>query len=200
MKLLAFTDFHASIVALRKVRENILRHKPDLAVCCGDLTVFEQNIVPVMRVLGAIPVKLLLIHGNHEQPHVVARLAKKYKNIVWLHKRTYRVGDVLFVGYGGQGFVRRDLEFERFMRSIDTDVRKAGRVVLVTHQPPFKTKLDRLYWSYVGNESFSNSIKKHKNIVLALSGHIHETFGKKDKLGNALVLNPGPFGTIVSLP
>jgi len=199
MKLLAFTDFHASIVALRKVRENILRHKPDLAVCCGDLTVFEQNIVSVMRVLGSLPVKLLLIHGNHERPHVVARLAKKYKNIIWLHKRTYQVGDVLFVGYGGQGFVRRDLEFERFMRSNDTDVRKAGRVVLVTHQPPFKTKLDRLYWSYVGNESFSASIKKYKNIVLALSGHIHETFGKKDKLGNALVLNPGPFGTIIEV-
>lgn len=199
MKLLAFTDFHASIAALKKVHGKAQKYKPDLALCCGDITVFEQNIAAVMARLGALPTKLLLIHGNHEEERVVGLLAKRYENILLLHKKTFLYNGVLFVGYGGQGFVKRDREFERFIQSIDKKLRTARCVVLMTHQPPFGTKLDRRYNSYVGNESFSKCIRKHKNILLALSGHIHETFGRKDKLGNALVLNPGPDGVIIEI-
>jgi len=199
MRILAFTDFHASIRALKKVRDKVLKFKPDLALCCGDLTVFEQNIVAVMAFLASLPVKILVIHGNHEEEKIVATLAARYSNIVFLHKKTFVYDDVLFVGYGGLGFVKRDPIFDKFAQSIDKKLKSAKRVVLMTHQPPFGTKLDKIYNSYVGNESFTKFIKKHKNTILALSGHIHETFGRKDMLGNTAVLNPGPEGVLIEL-
>ncbi len=199
MKLLAFTDFHASIVALKRVEEKIQKYKPDLVLCCGDLTVFEQNIKGVMARLGAFPVKTLVIHGNHEEDVVVAAHARKYKNIVFMHKRLYESEGVLFVGYGGQGFVHQDREFERFVAKEQKRIRMAKTVVLMTHQPPFGTRLDLLYDAYVGNVSFSAWIKKTRNVVLAVSGHIHETFGKKDVLGSAVVLNPGPAGMMITV-
>ena len=198
MKLLAFTDFHASVVALKSVCEKIRKHKPDLVLCCGDMTVFEQNIGGVMARLGALPVKVLVIHGNHEEDTTVAAHARKYPNVVFMHKRLYQEGDVLFVGYGGHGFVRRDRGFERFVAREKKKLSLAKKIVLMTHQPPYGTKLDILHDAYVGNESFSEWIKKTSALVLAVSGHIHETFGKKDVLGSAVLLNPGPDGMIVT--
>ena len=199
MKLLAFTDIHASVVAIKRVEEKIRKHRPDLVLCCGDLTVFEQNIGGVMARLGAFPVKTLVLHGNHEEDVTVAAHARKYKNIVFMHKRLYQEGGVLFVGYGGQGFVRKDREFERFVAKEEELICAAKRVVLMTHQPPFGTKLDLLRDAYVGNASFSSWIRKNKNVVLAVSGHIHETFGKKDMLGKTVLVNPGPEGLLLTV-
>ncbi|MBI4016210.1 MAG: metallophosphoesterase family protein [Candidatus Aenigmarchaeota archaeon] len=199
MRILAFTDFHASIAVLKKVYEKVRVHKPELVVCCGDITVFEQNISAVMARLADFPATVLLIHGNHEEEKVVAAIARKHKNLVFIHKKTFEHNGVLFVGYGGQGFVQKDLRFERFIKSVDKKLRSAKRVVLMTHQPPFGTALDRVYNHYSGNYSFTKCIKKHKNIILALSGHIHETFGRKDRLGSAVLLNPGPEGVLVDI-
>lgn len=200
MKILAFTDFHASVTALKHINTIIKKHKPDLAICCGDITVFEQHIDAVMKRLGNINTPLLLIHGNHEEPEIVNKLSKKYSNITFLHKRTTTINNTIFIGYGGEGFIRRDKTFEQFMKIIDKKIRTAQQAVLITHQPPYGTNLDSIHNDYVGNQSFTTCIKQHPNIILALSGHIHETFGKKDKLNNTTLLNPGPFGTLITLP
>ena len=72
------------------------------------------------------------------------------------------------------------------------------KIVLVTHAPPFNTKIDYLAYSkmHAGNKSFTNFIKSKKNVIFSISGHLHETEGKKDKLNNAVLVNPGAMGRI----
>jgi len=36
-------------------------------------------------------------------------------------------------------------------------------------------------------------------IRLALSGHLHENFGAKGRLGKTILLNPGPYGTMIEV-
>ena len=44
MKLLAFVDIHGSLKAIKKIAEKAKKSKPDLLVCAGALTKFEQGL------------------------------------------------------------------------------------------------------------------------------------------------------------
>jgi Icc-related predicted phosphoesterase len=73
------------------------------------------------------------------------------------------------------------------------------KTILVTHAPPHKTKLDEMREGYhVGNKSIREFIEKAKPSV-AVSGHIHETFEKVDKIGETVIVNPGPGGAIIDI-
>ena len=74
------------------------------------------------------------------------------------------------------------------------------KIVLVAHQPPHKTKLDFLDWGpgNVGSKSVRKFIEKHK-VSLCITGHLHENFGKEDKIGSTRIINPGPSGKFVEI-
>ncbi len=198
MKLLAFTDTHNNPTAYKKIKEQIKKHKPDLLVCCGDISIFEHSIEKAMRQLASLNLPMLIIHGNHESEQRLKKLCAFYPNITFLHEKTKEFGDITFVGYGGGGFARTEEEFERFAQKIQKNIR-SNAVVLLTHGPPHKTKLDHIYGDYVGCKSYTNFIKKNKNIILAISGHIHDTAGKCDKIGKTLLINPGPYGRVIEI-
>ena len=78
-------------------------------------------------------------------------------------------------------------------------ISKNKKNVLVFHQPPFGTKLDKISEvGHVGNKSMTKIIKSIKPI-LSVSGHIHETFNITDKIGKTILINPGPEGRIISI-
>ena len=43
MKILAFTDIHESLSCRKKVEALMKNHNPEVVVCAGDFTVFEQH-------------------------------------------------------------------------------------------------------------------------------------------------------------
>jgi len=71
-------------------------------------------------------------------------------------------------------------------------IKKDSKVVLVTHAPPYKTKLDHLETTneYHGNESIRKFIKSTKPL-LNVCGHLHENENKIDKINSTIILNPG---------
>jgi Icc-related predicted phosphoesterase len=75
---------------------------------------------------------------------------------------------------------------------------KKDKVILVTHAPPYNTKVDRINGNLCGNKSIRNFISEVKP-VLAVCGHLHETAGKRDKIGKTLVINPGYKGMVIDL-
>ena len=198
MKLLAFVDVHANTSALKRIEEQAKRHNPDLLVCCGDISIFEQNIDRIIEKLGAIKKPLLLIHGNHESENIVKKLCERYDNIFFLHKKTKEIGNFVFIGYGGGGFSQIDKGFEKFSKTIEKKI-IGKKTVLLTHGPPYKTALDVVYDEHVGCMSYTKFIKANQNIVLSVSGHIHDTAGRKDKIGKTTIINPGPKGMIISI-
>ena len=198
MKILAFTDVHASVAAFKKIQANIKKYKPDYLFCLGDVTIFEQNIKQVLEKINSLGVKTLIIHGNHEMGPVMAKLCKKYKNLEYVHKKIVDLGDYIVLAHGGGGFYGPDYSDKDFDKFVRKNLKKLKKpTILLTHAPPYKTKLDYLDWvgDYVGCESYTDYIYEMKPI-LALAGHLHENFGKKQKIGKTLVCNPGPRGKV----
>jgi len=198
MKILAFVDMHGSLGALKKIKKQA--KKADIIVCAGDLTIFEQGIDYFLGKLDKLNKPTLMIHGNHEDETVLKKLCSKYKNMIFLHARGYKENGYLFLGYGGGGFSMRDKGFEKLSKQFEKKIKKLGNpnVILVTHAPPYKTKIDLIMKEPCGNKSIKNFVKKVKP-ELVISGHLHENAGKEDKLGNTRIINPGPYGKLISI-
>lgn len=199
MKLLVFTDIHSNIHLLDAFKKEVKNKKIDLVICTGDYTFFGEGIEVMTKKIAELGTDVLLIHGNHEYEEEVEQLSKKYKNIHFIHKKIEKIGEYTFIGHGGGGFSLHDADFVKTMEKITKNIDKKEKIVFLTHAPPYNTKLDLIPgYGHVGNKDYSDFIKRN-NVILAISGHIHETFGKQDKLGKALLLSPGHKGKVVTL-
>ncbi|MBI2649794.1 metallophosphoesterase [Candidatus Woesearchaeota archaeon] len=199
MKILAFTDTHGSLQALKRIEQKVKTQKPDLLVCSGDISIFEHGIVGIMRRLNRLNKKIIIIHGNHEDDSTFRKLSKVFKNIVFVHKNYFIENNILFLGYGGGGFTLIDREFDKianikFKKTIKNNQNK--KIILVTHAPPYKTRLDKLIQGHCGSKSIRHFVEKNR-IDLLICGHLHENFGKEDKIKKTKIVNPGPFGKII---
>lgn len=200
MKLLAFTDTHGSMKALKRIEHKVKAQNPDLLVCAGDISIFEQGIVSIFRRLNKLNKKILIIHGNHEDASTFRKLSRLFKNVIFIHKNHYIKDNTLFLGYGGGGFAMTDKEFEKTSMKFKKIIKnnKHKKIILITHAPPYKTKLDKIGRNHAGNKSIRHFIENSKIDVL-VCGHFHENFGKEDKIRKTKVLNPGPFGKIINI-
>ncbi|MBI3034786.1 metallophosphoesterase [Candidatus Woesearchaeota archaeon] len=201
MRILAFTDTHGSFSALKRIEHKVKSQQPDLLVCAGDISIFEHGIFGILRRLNKLNKKLLIIHGNHEDSSTFIKCSRLFKNITFIHKNCFIENNILFLGYGGGGFSIIDRGFEKiantkFKKIIKNN--KDKKIILVTHAPPYKTRLDKLVGGHCGNKSIRHFIDKNK-VDLLVCGHLHENFGKEDKIGKTKIINPGPFGKIVEI-
>ena len=200
MRLLAFTDMHLSSYAFKKIKSKVKRQNPDLIVCAGDVSIFEMNINPILKKLNKLEKTALIIHGNHETASVLNKFCSKYKNLVFIHKKHYIQNNALFLGYGGGGFSLIDKEFKKLEKQFRKIIKKNQdkKIILITHAPPYKTKLDLVAGNHCGNKTIKKFIIENK-IDFHICGHLHENFGKKDKIKKTLIINPGPYGKIIRI-
>ena len=196
MKLLLFTDPHSEIKVINKIA--LKAKESDVIICAGDISLFEQGLEDTIREMDNIGKPILLIHGNHESSELTRLISRNYKNITFLHKTKKVINNVLFFGFGGEGFSHKTPEFEKSSKKFKTWIDKAKKTIMIIHQPPLNTKLDKLSIGHVGNKSFKEFIKAN-NLELVVCGHLHETFSKTDKVGKTKIINPGPYGIIVEI-
>ncbi len=193
MKILAFTDTHSNREVKKKLEAKV--EKADILVCCGDFTVFGDKAQKELRWMNKFGKTVVLVHGNHENNVDFKKALEGLDNIKYIHKSVYDAGQVVFIGYGGDGFSLEDKEFEKFGKSLVLpDDRK---LVFITHQPPHKTKLDWI-WDHHGNKSYRKFVEKAQP-DLHICGHLHENEGREDKIKKTVVLNPGPEGKFISV-
>ena len=202
MKLLVFTDLHANVTSLKRIEKKVREQNPDVIINLGDFTIFEQNIEDVLERLELLNKPVLIIHGNHEDARILQKLCKRYPNLKYVHRRIITINSYNFVFHGGGGFyygkrLSGDKDFDRLV--IENKHKLKGKLCLFTHAPPANTRPDYLRWAgHVGCTSYKRFIDKYKP-VLALCGHLHENFGKKQKIRKTTVANPGPEGEIYAL-
>lgn len=197
MKLLAFVDLHGDFKLLKKLLKRGEKEDIELIIVAGDLSTFEGNLSYLLRKLNSLGKKILLIPGNHEGDKSLKEASRSYENCIYFHKKAVRIGNYVFLGYGGSGFALEDQEFRKVAREWYGEYQKE-KVILVTHAPPFGTKVDRLGNRYVGNKDFRKFVERIKP-KLYICGHLHETAGKQDKIGETIVINPGWEGIVVEL-
>jgi len=202
MKILAFTDTHAYLPSINRVIAKAKKEKPDLMICAGDFTLFGNGLDVVKKLNFGIP--LLMIPGNHEIPEEISFLAKKFSFVKNIHLRHFIFQSYFILGCGGGGFTEHHAEFEQSEKKFSDAIKKLKvqdhkyKIILVTHQPPYKTKTDLVYGDYAGSKSIRKFIEKYQP-ALCITGHLHENFGKKDKIGETLIVNPGPDGMIIEV-
>ncbi len=192
MKLLCCVDVHGD----KRTLENIVYMSKyvDLVVCAGDLTNFEHNMKSLLKKLNTSKKKVLIIPGNHETPESLKKACKEFNNLIYLHKKHYVFKGVLFLGYGTGGFSMRDPEFVKTTSNFKKIIKKHKGlpIVLITHAPPYGTKADFINGAHVGNKDIRKFIVKN-NVLLSISGHLHETAGVVDRIRKTTVINPGVF-------
>jgi len=200
MKILAFTDLHLSRSAYRRIKLKTRFYRPDLLVCAGDISIFEEGLDEILERLNRLGKKLVIIHGNHESETNMKKLCKQYKNIEFLHKSHAVHDQCLFLGYGGGGFALVEPEFnttgKKFSKLIKKN--KDKKVIFITHAPPYGTKVDLVLDQHCGNKTFTDFIKKNK-INYHICGHLHENFGKTDIINGTTIMNPGPYGKLIRI-
>ena len=198
MKILVFSDSHGSKSIMRKLKEK--SKKVDLVLCCGDFTIFEQNLNNIIKEMDSWEKPILIIPGNHEYEDSVEKACSKSKNLIYVNESYYATDDLIVVGIEGNGFTIEDKKFKKTAKRLKRILAKHEdkKYILMTHAPPYKTKLDLLYEGHCGNKSVRDFIIDSKPIY-AFSGHLHENSGKRDILGKTKVLNVGPIGKIINI-
>ena len=191
MKILTFVDIHGNKTAVERIVK--LAEKADILVCAGDLTYFGENLNKILKRLEKIKKPLLIIHGNHETEEQFKKAEKKFKFIKFIHNKLYTINNYSFFGYGGGGFKTEDKTLE----SLTSKIKTKKILILVTHQPPYNTKLDLINKQHTGSKSILKFIKELKP-KLNICGHLHENINKKDKINKTFIVNPG-FGKLIDL-
>ncbi len=195
MMLLVFVDTHGDIDSLRKLKKKAT--KADLVLCAGDITIFENKMKTLLRMINSFNKPVLIIHGNHESEERLREECKNYKNIIFLHKGFYEKENIIFAGFGGGGFSLKDEKFERFGEKIKKK-RTGKQLVLMLHGPPYGNDTDLIMEEHAGNKSYRDFIRQEKPLIV-VCGHLHENEGVQDKLGKSLIINPGPEGKLIEI-
>ncbi len=197
MKVLAFADVHGSMSSIKKIKEK--SEFVDLAVCAGDMSNWSTDLDEALKGLSKIKKIILMINGNHESDTELKEKCKQYSNLIFIHNASYEVDNYVFFGYGGGGFSFEDDGFVNAAKRFKKTIKKNQKIILVTHAPPFNTRLDEVPFSgHVGCKSIRDFIDDVKPI-LHISGHLHENFHVKQKVGETVLINPGPDGKIIHL-
>ncbi len=195
MKILAFTDVHANETVLEVLKERA--QDADLIICAGDVAMFGSGLEESFAEMNSWNKPILLIHGNepHESQDQFEELLAQFENLEFIHGKEHTVGTVSVLGWGGGGFAKSDEELAQFAKTLEP---KAGRIFVV-HGPPYNTTADRLEGYGPTGCKTRRQVIEALQPFLVLCGHIHENFGKSDKIGKSLILNPGPIGKYIEV-
>ena len=202
MKILASGDIHGDTSLAKALAEKAEKENVDLVVLCGDLTYAEQSTEGIIGPFKAKGKQVVLIPGNHETFATVEFLTKQYSPDVFnLHGRSMMFyNEIGLFGAGGSNiglFELTENETHKILENAHKPIANAKHKIMITHSPPFGTKIDAL-WEHVG----SKAVRKQIELIqpnMALCGHIHETFGKTEKIGKTTVVNVGKEGIVVEI-
>ncbi len=196
MRALVLSDIHGDTEALDRIlhRESDV----DLVLVLGDLTDagLDDPAGTAGDVIGLLDqhgVFVKAVPGNMDDEAVLKQLIDHRMN---LHKQLFSMDSYEFVGFGG-GSTPFDTPFEP-----DDDERgdvlaqlldrtQADHRVIVSHQPPHGTRIDRTEDGTQAGSERLRALLEEEAVDAVFSGHIHEARGT-DELGGALLVNPGP--------
>ncbi len=195
MKIVALTDIHGRVDYPETIISQL--RGADLVLIAGDITNFgdREEADAVIRSLAAANRRILGIPGNCDRFGVTTALQAAS---IDLHAKCRIIDNTLFFGIGGCNKTpfQTPLEYSEeeiadILQSFCTSP-ETKHTVIVSHSPPHRTKLDRMFLGvHVGSKSLRTFIEE-KQPDMVLCGHIHEARGF-DRIGKTIIINPGVF-------
>ncbi len=197
MNIIALSDLHGEYTRLPAIAGDL--SAADVVLLTGDMTHFGHRTAAeqIVNAVRAFNPNVLAVPGNCDYPEVADFLTESEIN---LHCGSMEVGQITFVGVGGSlpcpgatPFELSEEELEHCLCSAMEGIVPGTPLVLVSHQPPWGTKADKLHsTAHVGSRALRTFIEEHDPLA-CFCGHIHEGRGI-DTIGTCCVINPGPLG------
>ncbi len=208
MRLLVLSDIHGNSRYLRRVID-LVRDFHALLIA-GDLSNYGSGLGEVLSVLEGVVstgVPVISVLGNMDPPNALGRVSSVGVKV--LHGSLIKLGNYYVLGVSGSPktpfntlLELSEGEFKELLRRASEGVEDLRRAILLTHAPPYGTKVDKVF---IGIHAGSVAIRefiKSKEPLINICGHIHEGRGT-NYLGSTLVINPGPlfkkYYTIIEL-
>ncbi|MBW1899776.1 MAG: metallophosphoesterase family protein [Deltaproteobacteria bacterium] len=194
MKLLLFSDVHCSVDHCNElVRKSALA---DIVIGAGDFGIIREGLETTIKMLQKIQKPTILVPGNSESLEELEKACLNWESANVLHGSGIELSGIKFYGVGGgipiTPFGDWSYDFsEEEARELLLNCPES--CVLVTHSPP-KGAVDI---SSSGQSFGSQAILKtiiEKKPLLCVCGHIHESAGRSEKIGETPVVNAGPNG------
>jgi Icc-related predicted phosphoesterase len=195
MKIMAISDIHNRLDYSELAVEEL--KSADLVLIAGDITHFGNNeeAKQVIENITTHNDHVFAVPGNCDRSGVVEELINGNMN---LHGASVVVNDIMLLGMGGCGktpfhtpqeYSEKDMAkiLQRFHR-----LPAISKYILVTHAPPHRTKLDRVFLGFHAGSKAVRGFIENFQPNLAICGHIHEAWGS-DRIGETVIINPGPF-------
>lgn len=198
MKILVASDFHGHLSVIEEMREKAISNKVGAIVVCGDIThhgtiPFARDVLEKLSIEGVVT---LFVPGNMDPKELVDM--ETINGAQNLHGRSRKVAAMNFMGVGGcilspfnTLFEMSEQKLRKVLDEASQMLDDEGHFILVSHNPPFNTKVDiTSFGAHVGSKSLRSFIEETMPL-LTLCGHIHEARAI-DKIEETLVVNPGP--------
>jgi len=197
MKVLVGTDFHGKQSVFEVFAEKAEENSVDVMVVCGDVTHFGslQEARRLLSLLTDLRVPVLFVPGNCDPPSLAG---VDMEGATCIHGRNITYDNVTFIGVGASPptpfstpFKITEDEIMETLNRASSNLPVSRWVVLVSHTPPYNTKLDKTSLRlHVGSLSVRKYIEE-KQPSIVFCGHIHEAKGR-EKIGKTVIVNPGP--------
>ena len=199
IRILAFSDLHRDLGTAEALVSRSA--EVDVVIGAGDFASVHEGLQETIEALAPIETPTVLVPGNNETEEALRAAAASWEAATVLHGESVAIDGVEFFGLGaGIPTTPWDWSFD-----LDEDAaaealaRCPQEAVLVVHSPP-KGHCDRSgSGESLGSESIAHAIAEF-HPPLAVCGHIHESWGRRSRLGDTEIVNLGPTGQLLDLP
>lgn len=198
MKILAFSDLHRDLDQAARLTE--MSKDADVVIGAGDFASIHEGLEEMIAALTGIETPTVLVAGNNETLDALKVAAAEWPTATVLHGDSIEIGGRTFFGLGGGIPVTPwdwsyDLE-ETEAEALLTELPEGA--VLVVHSPPKGHCDEAAGGMSLGSTAILKAIED-KQPVLAVCGHIHESWGKESQVGETEIVNLGPAGKFFTL-
>jgi len=194
VKLLAFSDLHRDLDQAAKLVE--MSTEADVVIGAGDFASVHEGLEETVGALAEIETPTVLVPGNNETEDALRDAAAGWSAATVLHGAGTSIDGVEFYGLGA------GIPVTPWDWSFDLDDEAAAEklaacpagAVLVLHSPPQGHCDANGGGDHFGSPALLSAIEARRP-VLAVCGHIHESWGCQSQIGETPIRNLGPTGT-----
>ncbi len=192
LRLFAFSDLHRD---RNRAKDAVERgREADVVIGAGDFASVHLGLGGMIDVLSEIAAPTVLVPGNNESDDALWRACGGWTTASVLHGEGTEIDGIQFFGLGA------GVPMTPFPWSFDLSEDEAAEklegcphgAVLVVHSPP-KGYVDESRGRHLGSEAILRAIERTQP-VLAVCGHVHESWGREAQIGPTRVVNLGPEG------
>lgn len=198
MRILAFSDLHRDLDQAARLTE--MSKDADLVIGAGDFASIHEGLEETIEALSGIDAPTILVAGNNETLTALKEAAGQWPSATVLHGDSVEIDGRTFFGLGG-GIPVTPWDWSFDVEESDAEAALADLpegAVLVVHSPPKGHCDEAGNGMSLGSAAILKAIEARQP-VLAVCGHIHESWGQESRAGETEIVNLGPAGRYFDL-